>query len=131
MNSPVVFTSEQLTVLNTIYQKYLSGQILVFNPINEDEGYDTVEINALSGTATFTSTIPFNTTDPQILRINNSYITPSSKILFSVYYESVDIDYPLVPIYKSLNGALSFYLINISQQNTVNPIKISFVVLGS
>jgi hypothetical protein len=45
MNSPVVFTSEQLTILNTLNQKYLSGDIVVVEPVAEDVSTNGVDGN--------------------------------------------------------------------------------------
>jgi predicted ThiF/HesA family dinucleotide-utilizing enzyme len=89
MNSPVVFTSEQLTILNTLNQKYLSGEILSFNTSNTATGTNSVTINERSGVAIFTDTVdslPTYTT----FTINNSLITASS--IVNVFIASTDAD---------------------------------------
>jgi hypothetical protein len=83
MNSPVVFTSEQLTVLNTIYQKYLSGQLLVFNPNNTISGTNTATLNALSGVVTFSTAV---TDYPSVssFYINNSFVTTETRAIINI-----------------------------------------------
>ncbi len=126
MNSAVVFTSEQLTILNTLNAWYLTSK---FDAGNTASGTDVVEINGNSGVATFTNTI--SSTDYATFTITNENVifSPMSIVNYGMINNSEQAN--LICVRFSIEeGTLIFVLHNESGFDSDVPIKIWFQILN-
>jgi len=127
MNSPIIFNTNQLAILNTLYANYIINQ---FNDTNTASGTTSVTINGRSGVATFTQTISAGS--KVNYSISNSSVTSSTKLNLSL-----DADFGsttgLLDLmgYNCTNGAIDLFFYNPEVSNDFDvDISVSFQVLN-
>lgn len=128
MNSPVVFTSEQLTILNTLNEKYLSGEILSFNAANVATGANSVTLNTRNGVAIFTDVLDLD--EDVTFTINNSNITAISQPVFISlgYNYNTATGLPQIIGYQTVVGQIIITVRNLSLSVATNAnLTISFL----
>lgn len=125
MNSPVVFTSEQLTILNVLNQAYLNN---TFNAESTSTGASPLTLNTRSGVAVFTDAVP----DAEMinLRISNSLITASTKLTIGLSYSSSPSFGILVLAgYVTGSGYVDVSVYNLDGVDSTQDITITFQIL--
>lgn len=83
MNTPIIFTNTQTTLLNTLLSRYNAN---LFVPTNTASGTNSATLHKMSGAVTFTSSIPNG--GVAYFTLNNSFITETSKINPDLIYDN-------------------------------------------
>lgn len=126
MNSPIIFNTNQLVILNTLYQKYLEN---AFVATNTASGTTSATLNTRSGIVTFTADVE-NSSEATYFTLNNSLVTPQTRISYDLYYAPNDIDTCFISSYYSGNGVITFVMSNFSSQTASQGKIITFQLLN-
>ena len=100
-----------------------------FNAANTASGTTSVTINATSGVATFTESIP-TSNEFTTFTINNSSVSTGYKIFYSLEYNPNDAEFCNIASYYCGSGVITFYVTNTSGQSADQPKVISFQILN-
>lgn len=103
----------------------------IFNANNTATGATSVTINAKSGVATFTGTVPkFSVSPFTSLVINNNLVTSNSKILYSLSYNPSGDEMCQISSYVCNNGSIDFYFTNFTDDPCGENKIVSFQILN-
>jgi hypothetical protein len=101
----------------------------IFDPANIASGLGTISLDEKSGILSYSQTLASNAASTFIFQ--NSVITVSSIILYSVKYENTNQAVIIIPTYSiPSDGLLYFNVKNIGLQTSTGTIEISFTILN-
>ena len=127
MNSPIIFNTNQLVILNTLYQKYLEN---AFVATNRASGTTSATLNTRSGVVTFTQNIPASTLANY--SISNSNVTSSTKVEVFIQGDMGTTSGILNYMgYQCSNGAIDLFFYNLALSDAFDvDIVVSFRLLN-
>lgn len=122
-----LFTQAFPPTLKDYYDSLIAA--LTFDASNTATGTDTVEINAISGVAVFTTAVTVDIA-PTLFTITNSLITTDSKMNFSLGYEAGGDETCILSSYTANNGSVTILMNNFSGTIAEGTKTISFKILN-
>jgi hypothetical protein len=127
-NSSLVSTLNSY-VLTSVYTIGLAGKQDIY-VANEATAASTVTINAKTGTAIFTAPILTNTVGQ--FTINNTFVGPTKRVLWSLNYDFAGgaTGIPQIVCHNTTGSGITFYIKNIGVNNTNSNLNITFIILN-